>query len=559
MRAPIKVTALLAVLVIASFSLATAQVDSCRVYVDLAEVTGLTAEGKIPLAGGDLVIPIYFLNLNRDGVNEVRTAISNGFYFDSPDGVTIGGVTLGKNCTYPFEMECAFMAGCYPFQGCYSWFDMYWGAAALTKGLGGLGIAGVSNEGDGLPAGFNNWLYSLNVASVAGAAEAQLVLDTTYWEPGNFWLWTAVGDSIAWDGPYVFQFEPGGCEDVAIATTAPAGPYLDGDAFTYDVDATGDAPITFALDPGAPAGMTIDPVSGLINWTCVKGTHPVTVRVSNDCPSEATEEFVIVVNKAPVITAIDDQTATEGAAFTYNVELDEVGYPIPPTFSIAGPAGMTIEPVTGVIDWTAAVGVHAVTVTATNTAGLSDDEDFTITVSGCDPYATCFPETTKLKALENERRLDVRIWCDDFEDIDWGTIRVFNIPPYSADHPQIEYFGDDSALVTDCFIMRFLGAGGMRPVPSDGYQDRPCPVYYDYKSGGDQTLTFLFNLTMYVGDVTFDGVTNIEDAVFMIDWLFNGGPRATLWGERMDECMDVDDSGRIDLLDVRAIIDIVMQ
>ncbi len=816
MRAPIKATVLLAVLVMASFSLTSAQDPVWpSVWVDMADVEGLTPEGRIPSGGGDLTIPVRMFNmitdLPADTMGGYRTAISNGFYFRSDDGVTIGSIALVKNCDYKWDMECAFMQGCYPWTGCYAWFDMYWGATVLTDGLGGLGIAGLSNQGTGLPPDFNDIAYSFVLTGVSGPDNAELVMDTTYWEPGNFWLWTAVGDSVLWgggDNGYVFKFE-GGCDPVAITSTQPAGPFTDGDAYSYDVDAAGVPPILYELTV-KPEGMTIDPGTGVITWECAEGTHDVTVRVSNDCPSEAFQSFQIVVAPAPVaptitttppagpftdgdayaydvnadgypapefeltvkptgmvingttgeitwtcaegthdvtvrafnasgedfqtyqivvepapvaptitttppagpftdgdayaydvnadgypapefeltvkptgmaingttgeitwtcaegthdvtvrafnasgedfqsfqivvepapvaptitttppagpftdddaysydvdadgypapefeltvkpsgmsinsttgviswtcaegthdvtvrafnsagedfqtyqivvnpapyppiITPIPDQVVMVGA-YTYDVQLDDPGYPIPATFTISGPSGMTIEPITGVINWAAVKGVYNITVTATNSEGLSDDESFKLTVNDCTPYTVCWPQPIDLKALINDRVLNVYICCEDVASIDQATIRVFNIPPYAGVHE----VGD--SLYTTVFIMRFLGAGGMRPIPDNGYDDQPYFVYYT-AGGTEKSLEGDFDLVVNVGDVTCDNAVNIDDVVFMIEYLFQGGPMVSAHGETLEELMDIDGSGRIDLLDARAIIELL--
>ncbi len=388
MRAPIKATVLLAVMVLFSFGLASAQ-DWPTVYVDMSEVTGLTGEGKIPSGGGDLVIPVRFLNaitnLPGDTLGGFRTAISNGFYFRSDDGVTIGSIAFQKNCDYKWDMECAFMQGCYPWTGCYSWFDMYFGITVLAKGLGGLGVAGLANEGTGLPADFNDIAYSFALTGVAGPDGAKLVLDTTYWEPGNFWLWTAVGDSVLWGGGnngYVFEFEGG--------------------------------------EPPCPA-----------------------------------------------------------------------------------------------------------------------------------PYTEIYPNPFDIGGLDGERILEIYIFCEDVADVDLASVKVLGkIPCYTnAGLAWIE--GD--VVVTDVFLMRFLGSGGWRPLPPDDFIGTYTVVYT--AGGVEKTLEGDFTMMISQGDVTCDGVTNMDDAIFMVDHLFNGGPTCNIDGQRLDEMMDYDQSGRFDLLDVRALLE----
>ena len=89
-----KATVLLAVLVLASFSLANGQ----AVFVNVDEVGGLV-DGLIPEGGCDLVIPIHFQN-----AGEARTAISNGFHFFGD--VTYAGLVGEFNAAYPFNWIC---------------------------------------------------------------------------------------------------------------------------------------------------------------------------------------------------------------------------------------------------------------------------------------------------------------------------------------------------------------------------------------------------------------------------------------------------------------------
>src|SRR5205807_8426300 len=86
-----------------------------------------------------------------------------------------------------------------------------------------------------------------------------------------------------------------------------------GQPYSYDVDATdpdvGDT-LTFSLTT-APAGMTIDPTTGLIQWTptaAQSGDHAVVVRVQDAAGLLATQSFTLTVltrvNHPPV--AVDD-------------------------------------------------------------------------------------------------------------------------------------------------------------------------------------------------------------------------------------------------------------
>ena len=74
-----------------------------------------------------------------------------------------------------------------------------------------------------------------------------------------------------------------------------------GQVYTYDVQASGMPPITFSLDE-APAGMTINPSTGVITWTpgSINVNGFVRVIASNPSyPPAAQQEFTINIASAP--------------------------------------------------------------------------------------------------------------------------------------------------------------------------------------------------------------------------------------------------------------------
>ena len=129
-------------------------------------------------------------------------------------------------------------------------------------------------------------------------------------------------------------------------------------------------------------------------------------------------------------------------------------------------------------------------------------------------------------------------------------MRVTNSPPYTVARIECD------SIVTDSFIMRCLGASGFRPFPPEGIPSH-YSLTYDTIDGSSVSLVGDFVLTVYQGDVNFDTEVNIEDIVFLTDYLYQHGQKAELFGYEMGECMDVDASGRFDLLDIRALIDMV--
>ena len=70
-----------------------------------------------------------------------------------------------------------------------------------------------------------------------------------------------------------------------------------GQLYSYDVNASGNPTPTYSLTE-SPSGMTINPTSGLIEWTPVaEGNFDVTVVASNGISPDATQSFQIIVTE----------------------------------------------------------------------------------------------------------------------------------------------------------------------------------------------------------------------------------------------------------------------
>ncbi len=80
------------------------------------------------------------------------------------------------------------------------------------------------------------------------------------------------------------------------------------DAIAIDLGNPNDT-LIFSLDPGDPAGASIDPSSGAFIWTTADasvGTNVITVRVTDaDAPGlTATKTFTVIVDPRPIISSI---------------------------------------------------------------------------------------------------------------------------------------------------------------------------------------------------------------------------------------------------------------
>jgi hypothetical protein len=140
----------------------------------------------------------------------------------------------------------------------------------------------------------------------------------------------------------------------------------------------GTPPVVWSLVQG-PAGMTIDPSSGVVSWPragAAGSPHRITIQAANAAGTGAASWTLAVAAVAPAIAAIPDGVFLAGSAYTGPVPVLTQGTP-PVAWSLAaGPAGMTIDPSTGVVSWasaSAAGSPHLITIRATNGAGSAEE------------------------------------------------------------------------------------------------------------------------------------------------------------------------------------------
>lgn len=162
--------------------------------------------------------------------------------------------------------------------------------------------------------------------------------------------------------------------------------------------------LTYSIESGAPEGLTLDPVSGVISWVPSEaqgpGEYAVEVRVTDSgIPSlSASRVYVIRVaegNRAPVAQAMGDRTLGSGQSLELAVPAVDPDVPAQGLrFTlISGPPGMTLDPDTGVLRYEA--GVAPLAAVFEVVVGVADTFDppaevqtaFTLTVSPMEPAA----------------------------------------------------------------------------------------------------------------------------------------------------------------------------
>lgn len=174
-------TALLfsAAIIMAAFCPAFGQAG---IYLD--HVDGVGPYGCVPENG------MVTFHMRVVGDEYAHLMLNNGYKICMDDR-TWSDVTVQWNPAYPIN----------------TWFDFVvvanvWdGPYCDTVGTGLLALFG-----SGLPANFDDILYSITIGPVDGSPQSgqTLTLDSSWYPPSNPWMWDIVGENVDWGGPYVW-------------------------------------------------------------------------------------------------------------------------------------------------------------------------------------------------------------------------------------------------------------------------------------------------------------------------------------------------------------------
>jgi len=167
-------------------------------------------------------------------------------------------------------------------------------------------------------------------------------------------------------------------------TSASNTTMVSGTASTFQVTATGTAPISYSLT-GAPTGVTINSTSGLISIgaAVAVGVHSFTVTASNGALTNAAQAFTLTVNAAPGISGPTALTLTAGYGATSTDAFTATGSPAPTVTKTSGNAAITWNSGTKKLDIAAGLtaGIYPVEIKASNGVGTDATITFTLTVN----------------------------------------------------------------------------------------------------------------------------------------------------------------------------------
>ena len=286
---------LLTIMVLGGYGMTSAQL------ISLDHTDGLFDADRL-----DTGVPVTFY-IRITGDETTHGGIANGFRVYSPDGATWVGMagdttgTLGKA-----QFDGGFFI--IPF-------------SVTGSGADTIGFSGFRFFLPGLPAGFDDVAYTLDIGPLAEADNGKhICLDSAYFPPSGVWKWAGPDVYPAWDGPHCFTVGPP--PECAVAVTAPAGgeTWTSGTMqnITYtttDCAECGTVDIAYSVDGGAFIGISTGSTNtGTFSWTVPEvESSNVVARVCCSGTSDCGESgaFTIAAPVVPEIVSVDPNTGAQ--------------------------------------------------------------------------------------------------------------------------------------------------------------------------------------------------------------------------------------------------------
>lgn len=170
-------------------------------------------------------------------------------------------------------------------------------------------------------------------------------------------------------------------------TSADRAIFNAGETGTLQLTATGYPTPTFQVEGILPEGVSLDLQTGVLTGTPAVdagGVYPISLIATNGVGKDASQQFSLVVQQAPIFTSGDNGIFVVGEAgsFTFSTQ----GYPAP-TFSIKEgilPDGLSLTPETGILSGTSSGtpgGLIPLVVVASNGIGPDAEQKFILTLN----------------------------------------------------------------------------------------------------------------------------------------------------------------------------------
>ncbi|OMH35344.1 putative Ig domain-containing protein [Motiliproteus sp. MSK22-1] len=230
----------------------------------------------------------------------------------------------------------------------------------------------------------------------------------------------------------------------------------------------------------APTGMSIDGGTGVISWVPINaqvGQQQVVVRAADTQGLYDEQSFIVQVsnnNQPPQIVSTPAATGRELMTYRYQARaIDPDLGDIVEFHLISGPSGVAIDS-SGLLLWTPQTGQqgsHSVTINATDTAGLTDQQQWQVTIveQNHNPVITSVPETTVVAG---------QIWTYDVEATD---ANVSDTLTYMMSHMSGPSIDPTSGLIT-------------WPTSVDNMGEHDITVSVHDDQGGSAAQSFILNV-----------------------------------------------------------------
>jgi len=284
--------------------------------------------------------------------------------------------------------------------------------------------------------------YALSVAPAGmtiNSGSGLISWTPDYTQAGNHGVTVDVTDGIGGLAQQSFTISVANVNRAPTWAATPVDQVITEDSsLSYDVDAT-DPDLDTILYSVNDTAFSIN-ANGLLTWTPTANWNGVrSIRLTaSDGSLFVTADITVTVTgipDAPVITSTAVTTADEDALYEYDVDASDPDVPYGDTLTFAldtFPAGMTIDPDTGLISWTpdnSQVGDRAVNITVTDGTAASDWQAFTLTVANTND-APVFVGTIAPQNFDEDGGIPSAFDLDGYftdDDLIWGDTLTYSV------------------------------------------------------------------------------------------------------------------------------------